>query len=55
MVVADGFTLPCTQMIQQLDITLGRNKAHDDFYVVGIGEMDVVLGVQWLRSLGEFI
>jgi len=50
--VIDGFTTPCTKVVKQLSITMGGYKICDDFYVVGIGETNVVLGVQWLHSIG---
>lgn len=52
--VADGFTMPCTRIVRQLKITLGDYELCDDFYVVGIGDIDVVLGVQWLHSIGHY-
>ena len=44
--LADGFTMPCTQVVKQLKMTLGDYELCDDFYVVGIGEKNLVLGVQ---------
>lgn len=53
--VVDGFTLPCNRfIIQQLELTLGGHKMCDDFYVIGIGDTELVLGVQWLHSQGEY-
>ncbi|XP_059064617.1 uncharacterized protein LOC131856731 [Cryptomeria japonica] len=52
--VADGFTMPCTRVVKQLKMTLGDYELCDDFYVVAIGETDIVLGVQWLHSIGGY-
>ena len=52
--IADGFTMPCTRVVKQLKMTLGDYELCDDFYVVGIGETDLVLGVQWLHSIGGY-
>ena len=52
--IADGFTMPCTRVVKQLKLTLGDYELCDDFYVVGIGEIDLVLGVQWLHSIGGY-
>jgi hypothetical protein len=43
----------CTQRIRGLDVTLGNYTLTDDFYVVDLVDTHVVLGVQWLYSLGD--
>lgn len=52
--VVGGNILSCTSRIQQMELILGGYRVRDDFYVVDIGDTDVVLGVQWLHSLGEY-
>ena len=52
-VVADGFNMTCTQKIPRLAVTLGNYNLNDDFYVVDLADINIVLGVQWLHSLGE--
>jgi hypothetical protein len=54
VVVADGYNMTCTQRIRGLDVTLGNYTLTDDFYVVDLADTNVVLGVQWLYSLGDF-
>ena len=49
--MANGFTMPCTQVVKQIKMTLGDYELCDDFYVVGIGETDLVLGVQFCTLL----
>ena len=49
--IADGFTMLCTWVIKKLKMTLRYYKLCDEFYVVGIGETELVLGVQWLQSI----
>lgn len=34
---------------------MGDYTLTDDFYVVGLGEIDTMLDIQWLRSLGRYI
>lgn len=51
VIVADGFTMPCTRVVKQLRMTLGDYELCDELYVVGIGETYLVLGVQWLHSI----
>jgi hypothetical protein len=51
--VADGYTMTCLDMIPDLEIKLGNYTLTDTFYVVDLSDTDVVLGVQWLYSLGE--
>jgi hypothetical protein len=51
--VADGYTMTCLDMIPNLEVKLGKYTLTDTFYVVDLSYIDVVLGVQWLYSLGE--
>jgi len=43
-----------TQRIRGLDVTLGNYTLTYDFYVVDLEDTNVLLGVQWLYSLGDF-
>jgi hypothetical protein len=54
VLAARGHVLPCTKRIQQMELILGVHEMKDDFYVVNVGDIDMVLGVQWLHSLGEY-
>ena len=59
--IFDGFMIiipgnnfvDCTKWIPKLQITLGNHTITDNFYVVNVDDTNVVLGVQWLYSLGE--
>jgi hypothetical protein len=51
--VADGYTMTCLYMIPDLEVKLGNYTMIDTFYVVDLSYTVVVLGVQWLYSLGE--
>lgn len=44
-IIANGFTIPCTRKIRQPNIIIGEHKVCDDFDVVGLGEINIVLGV----------
>ena len=57
----DGFsvavashTMECSQRIPQLTVTLGNYTVIETFYVVDVPDMKVVLGVQWMYSLGKY-
>jgi hypothetical protein len=52
VVVVDGFTMTCTQNILRLVMTLGNYTLTNLFYVVDLADTNIVLGVQWLQSLG---
>jgi hypothetical protein len=51
--VAGRHVIPCTQKISQLCLTLGNYTVTDDFYVVELQDTNVILGVQWLVSIGR--
>jgi hypothetical protein len=53
VVGADGYTMACLDMIPDLEVKLGNYTLTNTFYVVDLSYIDVVLGVQWLYSLGE--
>jgi hypothetical protein len=50
--VQGGSTMPCERYIPQLNITLGRCSLTQDFYVMDLPDTNVILGVQWLSTLG---
>ena len=45
--------MDCTKWIPKLEVTIGNHTITDKFYVVNVDDTNVVLGVQWLYSLGE--
>jgi predicted aspartyl protease len=51
--VADGYTMTFLDMIPDLEVKLGNYTLTDTFYVVDLSDTNVMLGVQWLYSLGE--
>jgi hypothetical protein len=53
VVVVDGYNMACTQRIKGLEVTLGNYTLTYDFYVIDLEDTHVVLGVQWLYSLGD--
>ena len=54
VMVADGRKIACTQWIPQLSIMMGNHTVTYDFYVVDLGDIHAILGVQWLQSLGKY-
>ena len=55
VMVANGDKLLCTQKISNLHIKFGDGyELEDEFYVVDIGDYDVILGLAWMASLVEF-
>jgi hypothetical protein len=45
VVVADGYNVTCTRRTRGLDVTLRNYTLTDDFYVVGLADTNMVLGV----------
>lgn len=54
VMVADGYKISGTRKIYNLSIQLGDYELKDEFYVVNIGDTDMVLGMNWMKSLVEF-
>jgi hypothetical protein len=47
-------TLNCTRYVPRMTLSLGNYTITDDFFVVKVPDTNVVLGVQWLYSLGKY-
>ena len=55
VMVANGDKLLCTWKISNLHIRFGDGyELEDEFYVVDMGDYDVILGMTWMASLVEF-
>jgi hypothetical protein len=50
--VAGGRTIPCDRYIPGMKLTLGRHNLAQDFYVMDLPDTNIILGVQWLSTLG---
>ena len=46
--------MECNHWIPKLNVTLGTYNMTDSFYVVNVADTNVVLGVQWLYSIGKY-
>ena len=46
--------MECNYWIPKLNVTLGNYQMTDSFYVVDVADTHVVLGVQWLYSIGKY-
>lgn len=46
-------TMQCTRYVSALTITMGNYSMTDHFFVVDVPDTNVVMGVQWLYSLGR--
>ena len=53
VVVVDGHTVECLDRVPDLEVKLRNYTVRDTFYVVDLSETDVVLGVQWMITLGK--
>jgi hypothetical protein len=49
----DGHTMECLDKVPDLEVKLGNYTVRDTFYVVDLSDTDVVLGVQWMITLGK--
>jgi hypothetical protein len=50
--VASGSTMPCDRYISGMKLTLGRHELIQDVYVMNLPDTNIILGVQWLNTLG---
>ena len=54
MIVERNIQLKCNQWIYKLNLTLGNYNLTDEFFVIDVPDTNVVLGVEWLFSIGEY-
>jgi hypothetical protein len=54
VIIPGGYQMECTRWIPKLKITMGNYTLTDDFFVVDVPDTNVVLGVQWLYSIGKY-
>ena len=54
VVLAGNNNMECNHWIPKLNVTLGNYIMTDSFYVVNVADTNVVLGVQWLYSIGKY-
>ena len=50
--VANGGTINCSKKCHNINLTMGEYVLNSPMLSIPIGGVDVVLGVQWLQSLG---
>jgi hypothetical protein len=50
--VAGGSTMPYNRYIPGMKLTLGRHELVHDVYVMDLPDTNIILGVQWLSTLG---
>ena len=53
--VANGGTLPCKGKCGNVLISMGDYNLRSDMFALPLGGCDVVLGAQWLRTLGPIL
>jgi hypothetical protein len=44
--------MPCNRYIPGMKLTLGRHELVQDVYVMDLPDTNIILGVQWLSTLG---
>ena len=52
--VAEGTLLPCTHLVPQLSITMANHTVTEDFFIVDLADMEVILEIQWMETLNEY-
>ena len=53
--VAHGERLSCKGKYEKLTVNLQGNEFHLDFFSVPLNGLDMVLGIQWLETLGSVV
>jgi hypothetical protein len=52
VMIENGGTINCSGKFHKINITMGEYVMNSPMIVITMGGVDVVLGVQWLQSLG---
>ena len=54
VIILGDNTMECTKYVSKLTVTLGNYTVTDNFFMVKVPNTNMVLGVQWLYSLGKY-
>jgi hypothetical protein len=52
VMIADGGTINCSKKCNKINLTMGEYVMNIPMISIPMGGVDVVLGIQWLQSLG---
>jgi hypothetical protein len=52
VMIADGGTINCSRKCNKINLTIGEYVMNIPMIAIPMGGVDVVLGIQWLQSLG---
>jgi hypothetical protein len=52
VMIADGGTINCSRKCNNINLTMGEYVMNSPMITIPMGGADVVLGIQWLQSLG---
>jgi hypothetical protein len=52
VMIADGGTINCSRKCNKINLTMGEYVMNNPMIYIHMGGVDVVLGIQWLQSLG---
>jgi hypothetical protein len=52
VMIADGGTINCSRKCNKINLTMGEYVMNSPMIYIPMGGADVVLGIQWLQSLG---
>lgn len=55
VLVGNGEQLPCSFLCENVDIHLGSHQFSVDLFVLPLSGAELVLGVQWLKTLGPVL
>jgi hypothetical protein len=50
--IADGGTINCSGKCDKINLTMGEYVMNSPMIAIPMGGADVVVGIQWLQSLG---
>ena len=53
--IADGGQIQCKGSCAEIPLAIGNYGYTSDMFALPLGGCDVVLGVQWLRTLGPIL
>ena len=53
--IVNGSNLPCKGKCRNVHISIEDYNLHSDMFALPLGECDVVLGAQWLCTLGPIL